>query len=93
MGAGSLAGTLGSLMSMQFLALGGLLLSTLIVLGVTYLSVRRFRTRRSGQAFRNLYLQRLLRTSAWAVGTYALWFILISPILYLVLRNVFHLHI
>ena len=77
------------MMSMQFVALAGFILSTLIVLGATYLSVRRFRTRMSGEAFRNLYLQRLLRTSAWAVGTYALWFILISPLL----TSVFHVHI
>lgn len=76
-------------MSMQFVTLAGLLISLLIVLGVTYLSVRRFRTRMSGEAFRSLYLQRLLRTSAWAVGSYAVWFILLSPLLV----NVLHIHI
>lgn len=78
---------------MQLLALVGLLIGVLFVLGVTYLSVRRFRPRMSGEAFRHLYLHNLIRTAGWAVGTYLVWFILISPILTLVLQNVFHLKI
>lgn len=47
----------------------------------------------SGEAFSHLYLHNLIRTAGWAVGTYLVWFILISPILTLVLQNVFHIKI
>ncbi len=75
---------------MQFLALVGLLISVLIVLGVTYLSLRRFRRHLSGDAFKRLFLQRLIRTAGWAVGAYVVSFILIVPIISLLLTNVFH---
>ncbi len=72
---------------MQFLALSGLLLSTLILLGFTYFSVRHFKSHMSVDAFRHLYIQRLLRTAGWAVGTYLVSFILIVPIVDLILHN------
>ena len=72
---------------MQFLALFGLLLSVIILLGITYLSVRRFRPHMSADAFKHLYGQRLLRAAGWAVGTYLISFILIVPIIDLVLHN------
>src|SRR5712691_7420852 len=88
--AGSLSGVLGGFgktLNMQFLALFGLSLSVLILLGFTYLSVRQFRSRMSGEAFRRVYVQRLIRTGGWAVGTYLVSFILIVPIIYLILHN------
>jgi len=92
-GAGSLAGVLGKFLNLQFEALAGLLIGVLIVLGVAYLSVRRFRPHMSGDAFKRLYLQNLTRTAGWAVGAYLVWFILLSPIVYAVLRHVFHLKV
>lgn len=41
----------------------------------------------SVDAFRHLYVQRLLRTAGWAVGTYLVSFILIVPVIDLILRN------
>ncbi|GAC1342173.1 MAG: hypothetical protein NVSMB27_00690 [Ktedonobacteraceae bacterium] len=79
-------------MNSQFLALIGLLVGVLFVLGVSYLSVRRFRPRLSTDAFKRLYMQNLIRTAGWAVGGYLLWFILVWPILNIVLANVFHFH-
>lgn len=72
---------------MQFLALFGLLLSVIILLGFTYLSVRQLRSRMSGEAFRRVYVQRLIRTGGWAVGTYLVSFILLVPIIDLILHN------
>ena len=72
---------------MQFLALFGLFLSVIIILGFTYLSVRQFRSRMSREAFRRVYVQRLIRTGGWAVGTYLISFILIVPIIDLILHN------
>ncbi len=92
-GAGSLAGVLGKFLNMQFEALAGLLIGVLFVLGVTYLSVRRFRPHMSGDAFKRLYTHNLIRTAGWAVGGYLVWFILLSPIVYDILRNVFHLKV
>ena len=89
--AGSLSGVLGDfgkILNMQFLALFGLLLSVIILLGFTYLSVRQFRSRMSGEAFRRVYVQRLLRTAGWAVGTYLVSFILLVPIINLILHNI-----
>ncbi|GAC1349920.1 MAG: hypothetical protein NVSMB27_27540 [Ktedonobacteraceae bacterium] len=80
-GAGSLGGVIAKLFNAQFLALFGLLISVLIVLTVTYLSVRRFRPRMSLDAFRHLYVHSLIRTAGWAVGSYLVWFILIASIL------------
>ncbi len=78
---------------MQFLALTGLSLAVIFVLGITYLSVRRFKPRMSPEAFKHMYMHSLIRTASWAVASYLIWFILVSPILFLVLRNVFHLKI
>lgn len=86
-GVGSLAGVVGNWLNMQFLPLTGLLLAVLFVLGVTYLSVRRFRPRMSAEAFKHLYMHSLIRTTSWAVGSYVIWFILISPILSVILHN------
>jgi len=72
---------------MQFLALFGLFLSVIIILGFTYFSVRQFRSRMSREAFRRVYVQRLIRTGGWAVGTYLVSFILIVPIIDLILHN------
>lgn len=72
---------------MQFLALFGLLISVLILLGFTYLSVRQFRSRMSSEAFKRVYVQRLIRTAGWAVGTYLISFILLVPIIDLILHN------
>lgn len=72
---------MGGLLNAQFLALFGFTLSVLIILGVTYFTVRRFRTRMSSSAFKQLYMKNLLRTAGWAVGSYLVWFILLSPIL------------
>ena len=88
--AGSLSGVVGGMgtwMNMQFLALFGLLLSVVILLGFTYLSVRKFRRHMPGEAFKRLYKQRLLRSASWAVGTYLISFILIVPIIDLILHN------
>jgi hypothetical protein len=83
----SLTGVVGNWLNMQFIPLTGLLLAVLFVLGVTYLSVRRFRPRMSAEAFKHLYMHNLIRTTSWAVGSYVVWFILISPILSLILHN------
>lgn len=78
---------MGNFLNMQFLALFGLFLSTVILLGFTYLAVRPFRPRMSAEAFKRLYTQRLMHTAGWAVGTYVITFILIVPIIDLILHN------
>jgi hypothetical protein len=88
--AGSLSGVLGGfgkILNMQFLALFGLLLSVLILLGFTYLSVRRFRPHMSADAFKRLYGRKLMNTAGWAVGTYLIAFILLVPVIDLILHN------
>jgi hypothetical protein len=78
---------------MQFLALFGLLISVLIVLGATYLSIRRFRPHLSVDAFRRLFTQRLIRTAGWAVGAYAVSFILLVPLITLLFTKVLHIKV
>ena len=80
-GAGSLAETTGTLWNMQLVALAGFVVGVGLVLGATYMTVRRFASRMSPLAFRRLYMQRLARTGGWAVGAYLVWFIVIFPIL------------
>jgi hypothetical protein len=82
-----LTGVVGNWLNMQFIPLAGLLLAVLFVLGITYLSVRRFRPHMSAEAFKHLYMHNLIRTTSWAVGSYVIWFILISPILSMILHN------
>lgn len=77
-GAGSLAGVLGSAANMQLVALGGFLIGVAVVLGVSYLNVRSHRAHLSGTAFRQLYLQSLTRVGAWSVGAYLFYFIVIQ---------------
>lgn len=67
---------------MQFITLAGFVLGILIVLGVSYWSVRKFRRHLSSDAFRRLYIQTLTRVAGWSVASYLVWFILISPVLY-----------
>lgn len=80
-GAGGAAASLAGWLNMQGLALAGFAVGVAMTLGVTYLSVRRFRPQLSGPQFRRLYLRGLARTGGWAVGSYLVWFVIISPIL------------
>lgn len=66
---------------MQLVALAGFAIGALLVLGVSYLQVRKFRAHMSGLAFRRMYVQTLTRVGGWSVGSYLVWFIFISPIL------------
>ena len=70
---------MGIALNMQLVALLGLAIGTAIVLGVTYLSVRKQQGHLSAEAFRALYLQTLARVGGWSVASYLVWFILISP--------------
>lgn len=81
MGAGSAAEVVGGALNMQAVTLVGFVVAVVLVLGATYLSVRRFAPRMSPPAFRRFYLQRLAFSGGWAVGAYLVWFIVISPIL------------
>lgn len=66
---------------MQLVALAGFIIGAMLVVGVSYLQVRRFRSRMSSLAFRRMYMQTLTRVGGWSVGSYLVWFIFVSPIL------------
>ena len=72
---------MGVALNMQLVALGGFLIAALMVLGFAYWGVRKHRAHLSPTAFRQLYIQNLTRISAWSVGSYVVWFIVISPLL------------
>jgi len=77
-GAGSLAGILGSAANAQLVALGGFLLGVAIVAGVSYWQVRRHRAHMPPSAFRRLFMQQLTRVGAWSVAAYLVYFLVIQ---------------
>lgn len=72
---------MGIALNMQLVALAGFAMGALVVLGVSYWGIRKHRAHLSTDAFRRLYLQNLTRVTAWSVASYAVWFIVISPLL------------
>lgn len=72
---------MGIALDMQLVTLAGFAIGVLIVLAVSYWGVRKHRPHLSGDAFKQLYLQNLTRVGAWSVASYALWFIVVSPLL------------
>lgn len=79
-GAGSAVGAFAATHNMQAMSLVFFAAAVALVVGTSYLAVRRQRARLSAMAFRALYWQTLTRVSAWSVGSYLVWFIIIQPI-------------
>lgn len=72
---------MGGALNMQMVALAGFVTAALIVLGISYWGVRKHRAHLSPSAFRQLYVESLTRVSAWSIGSYVVWFIVISPLM------------
>lgn len=66
---------------MQLLTLVSLAFAIALILAITFYPLRHMRQHMSPEAFKHLYLQHLTRTAGWAVGSYVVWFMLVSPIL------------
>lgn len=81
LGFGGAAGSMAGWLNMQGLAFLGFGSSVLLLLGITYLSVRKFRSNLPSAGFRRLYFQALTRTVGWAAASYFLFFMILMPVL------------